>query len=112
MQTAFLIVVQSPTLEFQVELLPTIKEAAERGQLPLKAYAALVDRVRLKEGKPQVYGTQAQYVGAEIVIGPIEDAEWGCPRSRYTRRSWRRPTVRLRRALSRQHPEVDSIQAR
>ena len=74
-QAAFLVVVQSPTLEFQQKLLPTIKEAAEHGQLALKAYAALVDRVRLKEGKPQVYGTQAQFVGGEVVIGPIEEAE-------------------------------------
>lgn len=44
--------------EFQAATLPLLEEAAARDEIPLRDVAYLTDRVRAKQGRPQVYGTQ------------------------------------------------------
>lgn len=39
--------------------LPLIKTAAKRGELPFYLYAQMLDRQRMRDGKEQLYGTQA-----------------------------------------------------
>ena len=56
---AFLIVQhadQDPA--FQASCLPVLEKAARRGEIPLSQLAYLTDRVRVKQGRPQLYGTQ------------------------------------------------------
>jgi len=43
---------------FQAEFLPVLREAAERGEASKRDVAFLTDRIRVREGRPQVYGTQ------------------------------------------------------
>jgi hypothetical protein len=52
------LLVQHCTLEFEQECLPLLKRAVESGDAAPQNYAYLLDRVRMYEGKPQVYGTQ------------------------------------------------------
>jgi len=40
------------------QYLPLIKKAADRGELPFRLYAQMLDRQLMREGKPQRYGTQ------------------------------------------------------
>lgn len=40
------------------EYLPLIKKAAQKGELPFKNYAQMLDRFLMYEKKPQIYGTQ------------------------------------------------------
>lgn len=54
--------------------LPLIKQAADRGELPARLYALMLDRQLMYSGKPQVYGTQGRsYNGQAPFIWPIED---------------------------------------
>jgi hypothetical protein len=73
---AFLLV-QHADLAFQKEMLPLVERAYRTGGLSGESYALLLDRVRVGEGKPQVYGTQAkrfeEWKGQEPTLQPIED---------------------------------------
>jgi hypothetical protein len=75
-EAAFLLV-QHAELAFQKEMLPLVEKAYRSGGLSGQSYALLLDRVLVREGKPQVYGTQAknhaEWKGQEPVLEPIED---------------------------------------
>ncbi|MBB6553338.1 DUF6624 domain-containing protein [Nonomuraea rubra] len=62
--------------DFQRRCLPLLRDAVARGQAAARHLAYLVDRVRVGEGRPQVYGTQYLQT-AEGGFGPhpIEDRE-------------------------------------
>ncbi|RZK32681.1 MAG: hypothetical protein EOO63_00580 [Hymenobacter sp.] len=56
------------------QYLPLIKQAADRGELPFRLYAMMLDRQLMYTGKPQIYGTQGRnYQGQASFIWPIED---------------------------------------
>jgi hypothetical protein len=40
------------------QYLPLVKQAAQRGELPFRLYAMMLDRQLMNEGKEQVYGSQ------------------------------------------------------
>jgi hypothetical protein len=73
---AFLLV-QHAELTFQKEMLPLVEKAYKSGELSGPSYALFVDKVRVGEGKPQIYGTQAkrfeEWNGQEPVLQTIED---------------------------------------
>lgn len=73
---AFLIV-QHADYAIQKQMLPLVKKAYQQGSLRGQDYALLLDRVLMREGKPQIYGTQArrfsEWKGHEPVLMPIED---------------------------------------
>lgn len=75
-EAAFLLI-QHAELAFQKEMLPLVEKVYKSGKLSGQNYALLLDRVLVREGKPQVYGTQAKGVkewkGKEPVLEPIED---------------------------------------
>lgn len=52
------LLVQHCGLEFQKECLPLLEQAVAKGDASPMNYAYLLDRVRMFEGKPQIYGTQ------------------------------------------------------
>lgn len=72
-EAAFLII-QHADLAFQKEALPLVRKAYQRGELDGQSLALLTDRVRVGEGKPQRYGTQANIQNGEITLQPIEDS--------------------------------------
>ncbi|MGE7138255.1 DUF6624 domain-containing protein [Luteibacter sp. NPDC031894] len=59
--------------EFQKHALELAKSLLERGELPRSLYAMLVDRVRLADGKPQLYGTQVKAMDGKVEMLPVED---------------------------------------
>lgn len=60
--------------QFQRRCLAWLKEAAAKNEIPLWQLAYLQDRIRLFEGKPQLYGTQYDWdESGEISPLPIED---------------------------------------
>jgi len=71
-QAAFVLVQHGP-LEFQEQVLPIVKEAYKARKLPGEDFALLEDRVLVSEGRPQIYGTQVQFKGKDLVPSPIED---------------------------------------
>lgn len=70
-QTAFL-VVQHAGLEDHLQLLPLLEQAAIDGELSKGLLPLLHGRIRFRQGRPQVYGSQLQ--GA-CVPYPIDDPD-------------------------------------
>lgn len=73
---AFLIV-QHADHSVQKEMLPLVERAFKEGDFSSQNYALLLDRVLVGEGKPQVFGTQAepfdQWINQEPKLAPISD---------------------------------------
>jgi hypothetical protein len=60
-------------LAFQKRCLVLIVAAVRKGESPPKHMAYLTDRVRVAEGKKQVYGTQFHDVGGRQELCPVEN---------------------------------------
>jgi hypothetical protein len=62
-------------VKFMERCAELMSEAAEHGEASPRDLAYLVDRVRMRQGKPQLYGTQFTMVGPDehLVAEPIED---------------------------------------
>ncbi len=70
-------VIQHANLKTQVKYLPIITKAVESNNLPKRQYAMFYDRLVLRQGKRQVYGTQlASSKGSKKhYVLPLEDAK-------------------------------------
>lgn len=62
-------------VDFQRSCLPLLEEAAKAGQATWANFAYLVDRVRVAEGRPQVYGTQYGMCEGQLALQPVEDPD-------------------------------------
>jgi len=67
------LVIQHAPLDVQKKYLEMMTKAADAGELPGEAVAKTVDRIRIREGKPQLYGSQFHEVNGAWVPFPIED---------------------------------------
>lgn len=75
-QAAFLLVQHSPSLQFQKKCLDLLEQAVSQNEADTISLAYLTDRIRMSDGKPQLYGTQGQTSpDGSIVPFPIEDEE-------------------------------------
>jgi len=75
-QTIFL-VIQHSDLETQQKYLPVIRKAVEQGKTLPSNLAILEDRISIREGKKQIYGSQI-YVDSKTdkkYVEPLEDPE-------------------------------------
>lgn len=76
---AIWLIVDHAGLKFQKKHLPVMEEAVRKELINASDYAVLTDRIRMREGKPQKYGTQSYTVTVDgrqvIYIWPVEDAE-------------------------------------
>lgn len=66
-------VIQHADLETQKKYLPLMTKAADAGEASWALLATTIDRIEVREGKPQTYGTQFRQVNGELVPEPIED---------------------------------------
>jgi len=74
-ESAFLIVQHAVhDTAFMHAMLPAIQQAYERGELKGGAVAVLVDRLEVKAGRPQIYGTQLSLKDGKWVLDPIADS--------------------------------------
>jgi plasmid maintenance system killer protein len=76
-QTIFL-VIQHADLKTQQTFLPMMQKAVSQGNAMTKDYAYLVDRVALREGKKQIYGSQLvrdSKTGKMLYPAPLSDPE-------------------------------------
>jgi hypothetical protein len=67
------LLVQHQPLDLQQRMLPAMEIAAGEREASRSDYAYLYDRVRIGEGKPQRWGTQARCVNGLPVLSPVED---------------------------------------
>lgn len=72
---AAFLVVQHGDLEYQKKYLPLLKEAARRSEAAPSDAAMLEDRILMREGRKQIYGTQLRFNEAtnKFELWPIED---------------------------------------
>ena len=78
---AIFLVIDHSELESQCKYLDLVKAKAEEGVLDGLDYAALHDRVLMKQGKPQIYGTQinmaativGEDVSMQLYLWPVEN---------------------------------------
>ena len=59
---------------FMRAMLPAIEVSYRRGDLDGGAVAMLADRLEVKAGRPQIYGTQLSLHGGRWVLDPIADS--------------------------------------
>jgi len=70
------LLVQHADASFMAQCLPLMDHAVSAGEASATDYAYLLDRVRMNQGKPQVYGTQfTSGADGKFVLYPVEDAE-------------------------------------
>jgi len=55
---ALFLVIQHADLAMQIKYLPMMKEAVKKGDVPKSELALLEDRIRIAQGKKQIYGSQ------------------------------------------------------
>lgn len=71
---AFIVMLlHSPSLELMKRALPHVERAVRRRELPPDDFATLSDRVLVNEGKPQLYGSNFNFVGDRAVLGKTQD---------------------------------------
>ncbi len=74
---AIWLVIQHANLESQLRFRQMAEQAVRDQKLRPQQYALLIDRIRTRQGQPQLYGSQLETVattdGARTVMLPIED---------------------------------------
>ncbi|MYM37698.1 hypothetical protein GTP38_25605 [Duganella sp. FT94W] len=68
--SAFLIIQHAP-LDYQLKHFEMVKAANGRGEISNDKFVWLVDRILVKQGKPQLYGTEFEYGSNKLA--PIMD---------------------------------------
>lgn len=72
--TALFLVIQHADLKVQEKYLPIMREAVKVGKMNSGSLALLEDRVALRQGKKQIYGSQIEKnAKGDWVVSPIED---------------------------------------
>ena len=71
---AFLIVQHSADTSFQAKVLPLLEKAYAARDVEGQQVALLSDRIAVRRGQRQVYGTQASIVRGRFVLAPIADS--------------------------------------
>ena len=66
---------QDLDVDFQKYCLELLKKAVSHYEASSQSQAYLTDRVKMNEGKPQIYGTQWIREGEKFYMYPVEDIE-------------------------------------
>ena len=67
------LIIQHADLDTQERYIDLMKSAAAAGELEQSLIALTIDRIRVGQGRPQLYGTQFRELDGELVPEPIED---------------------------------------
>ncbi len=70
---ALFLVIQHSDLKTQEKYLPIMKDAVKKGNANGSELALLIDRIEMFNGRPQVYGSQIQYIDGKYAIYKIID---------------------------------------
>jgi hypothetical protein len=73
-KTLFL-VIQHSDLETQLKYRPIMRDAVKKGNAKGKDFALLVDRIEMRQGNRQIYGSQIKIDGDEFYVYPIIEPE-------------------------------------
>jgi hypothetical protein len=75
--TTIFMVIQHSNLKTQEKYLPLLREAVKNGNAKANHLALMEDRVALRQGRKQIYGSQVSinYKTNEVYVLPIEDPD-------------------------------------
>ena len=65
---ATFLIIQHADLSYQEKYLPLLQEAADKGEMQKSSLALLIDRINMRNDKPQIYGSQ---VGTDPFTGEL-----------------------------------------
>src|SRR6266404_3439000 len=83
-RAALFLLENSASLQLQVDLFPIVVAAVKHGDLGKVDFAGFFDRVRVRSGLKQLFGTQATVMNGFLVLDPIEtEAQVDARRSQY-----------------------------
>lgn len=68
-------ILQHADLAVQKKYFSHIKKAVARGDIKKESFAKMIDRIRVREGKKQLYGTQFRIYKGKVEYFAIEDPE-------------------------------------
>jgi hypothetical protein len=71
---AAFVILQHASLDFQRKVFADVQRAAANDEIDRSALAALDDRIRVHEKRPQRYGTQVEIRNGGVTLWPVEDA--------------------------------------
>lgn len=71
--TTLFLVIQHADLQTQEKYLPMMKQAVKDGKAEASSLALLIDRVEMRNKRPQIYGSQITFENNQYVIYPIID---------------------------------------
>ena len=74
-EAAWLLLQHSEDSTWQKTMLPVVEQAAAAGEIRRSDVALLTDRVLVRSGQPQRYGSSFSFVDARLVADPIQDEE-------------------------------------
>ena len=69
----FLAIQHAPKDEVRERYFPMLESSAQRGESSLSQMATMKDRILVNNKKPQIYGTQWNYVNDKLILFPLED---------------------------------------
>jgi hypothetical protein len=73
-QAFWLLAQHSSDFDFQRTLLPHVQTAFDTGEIEANSYALFVDRLLVREGKPQKYGTQIkEWTNKTPILFPVQN---------------------------------------
>jgi len=75
--TTLFLVIQHSDIDVQLKYLPMMREAVKKGNASPSSLALLEDRVALRQGKRQIYGSQiyTDEITQEMYVAPLIDPE-------------------------------------
>ena len=74
-EAAWMILQHATDTAWQANMLPILEGAAEAGEVRRSEVALLTDRVLVRSGRPQRYGSAFSIVDGRLVADPIDDEE-------------------------------------
>lgn len=72
---AAFVILQHTPLDFQRKVFADVQRAAANDEIDRTALAALEDRIRVHEKRPQRYGTQVEIRNGGVTLWPVEDPD-------------------------------------
>ena len=71
--SALALVIQHAGLPVQEKYLPVMSDAVKNGKASWEDLAFLMDKIEMKNGRPQIYGTQVLLENGHYIVYPIAD---------------------------------------
>ncbi|NQZ74964.1 MAG: hypothetical protein HRT61_02480 [Ekhidna sp.] len=74
-ETLFVLIQHAQDVKVLETYFPLLEASAEKGESSKASAATMKDRILVRQGKKQLYGTQSRMVDGKLALYPVEDPE-------------------------------------